>query len=62
MGLAGYPSRATEDPVPTERVPEILQEWGFGADENGWRHWPVSLKEVNPDLEMIGRGPNWSLE
>jgi hypothetical protein len=60
VGLAGYPPRATEEPVRTERVAELLVEWGFRAES--WTHWPGPIYAENPDLRMVRQGPNWSSE
>lgn len=51
VSLAGYPPRATEEPVPTERVAALLREWGFQAET--WTHWPGPIHERNPDLRML---------
>lgn len=56
VSIKGYPPRATQAPVPAERVRGLLEEWGFRPGD-GWRHWPGPLHEVNPALDRSGGPP-----
>jgi hypothetical protein len=46
--LRGSQNGATAEPLPSDLVPELLQEWGFSAEK--WRNWRVKLQPTNPGL------------
>jgi len=52
--------QATEEPIPTDQVPALLEAWNFAAEY--WAHWLGPLHEGNPAPEIwagydaIGRG------
>src|ERR1700730_4956609 len=48
LWLRGPQSQATAEPLPSDLVPELLEEWGFSAEE--WRHWRVNPQPTNPGL------------
>src|ERR1700730_13219969 len=46
--LRGPQSHTTAEPLPSDLVSELLEEWGFSADE--WRNWRVNTQPTNPGL------------
>ena len=53
--MRGPQSAATEEPLPGDLVPELLEEWGFAAER--WRHWEVDPQPTNPGLRRQPRIP-----
>ena len=56
VSLLGYPPRASEAPVPGEKVEDLLEEWQF-RPEKRWRSWAGPTHATNPTLRQITRGP-----
>jgi hypothetical protein len=48
LWMRGPQSAATEEPQPSDLVPELLEEWGFRAKQ--WKKWRVKPQPTNPGL------------
>src|SRR2546430_7186532 len=46
--MRGPQSAATDQPLPGDLVPALLEEWGFAAEQ--CRHWEVDPQPTNPGL------------
>lgn len=46
--LRGPQSPATEEPLQSDLVPALLEEWGFRAKQ--WKKWRVKPQPTNPGL------------
>jgi hypothetical protein len=54
VSLLGYPSGATETPVPGDQVEDLLEEWHF-KPEHRWRSWSGPVHDTNPTLRRLTR-------
>src|SRR2546423_12854099 len=46
--LRGPQSYLTKEPLPSDLIPELLEDWGFSAEE--WRNWRVDAPPTHPGL------------
>jgi hypothetical protein len=48
--MRGPQSAATEEPLPGDLIPALLDEWRFAAEL--WRNWQVNPQPTNPGLRQ----------